>query len=542
MGIGGAVSETERMRAARRHGRRTPLAFAVAAACAALAVPGAARPTTEFKDGLAGWKGHHARLELVRGGVDARAVRVRLRPGIRRGSAFWIYRARRPIARTERGAMYRASAWVRAERGRGRLCLRVREVSGARLVRSARACARSTRRWRRLSLRYEAATDGSSLGISVLKPRSRRRDGFRVDRIVLRRVSRPVPPTPPATGASESAAPPVSAPTVPAPSPAGGPAIGAQFHCTWSFYSNPARSAVLDKLASAGVGWVRMDVSWAGMEDRGKGARNDWYIGMVDFCVDEARKRGMQVLVTLWLTPGWANGGRGERTPPANAADYADFAAWAASHWRGRVAAWEVWNEPDPWQSFWQGTTPEYVSLLKAAYPAFKSGDPAATVVLGGPSSNDDVWIKQVYSLGAKGSFDALATHPYQGIADAPPEHPDDGNRWWFTHLPAVRSVMVAYGDGDKPIWFTEMGWSSHADWSGVPNWQRGVTPEEQANFFVRSIEYAKRNYPYVPVMFWYKERANPSSGDVHLEGYGLLDGDLGERPVLGALRDYLRR
>jgi hypothetical protein len=540
MRSGGAVTETERMRALRRHRGRTPFAFAVAAACTALAVPGAAHPTTEtFEDGLTGWKGHRASLTLVRRGVDARAVRVRLRSGIRRASAFGIYRTPRPVAQTERGAEYHASAWVRDERGRGRVCLRLREVAGDRLVRAALSCARATRRWRRLSLRYQAAADGSALGISVLKPRARRRDGFRVDRIVLRRVSRPPAPT---TGSSPSTAPSLPAPTLPAPPRGSGPAVGAQFHCTWSFYSNPARSAVLDKLAAAGVRWVRMDVSWAGMEDRSKGARNAWYIGMVDFCVDEARKRGIQVLVTLWLTPSWANGGRGERTPPANPDDYADFAAWAASHWRGRVAAWEVWNEPDPWQPFWQGTTAEYVSLLKAAYPAFKSGDPGATVVLGGPSSNDDAWIRQVYSLGAKGSFDALATHPYQGIADAPPEHPDDGNRWWFTHLPAVRDVMVAYGDGDKPIWFTEMGWSAHPDWSGVPNWQRGVTPEEQANFLIRSIEYTKRNYPYVPVMFWYKERSNPSGGDVHLEGYGLLDAGLGERPVLGALRDYLHR
>jgi polysaccharide biosynthesis protein PslG len=534
------------MRPPRRHGGRTLVALAAAAAFTALTVPSAAQPTTaeSFRDGLRGWKGHRASLKLVRRGVDARAVRVRLRPGMRRPSAFWIYRNPRPIARTERGASYRASAWVRTERGRSRLCLRVREVSGSRLVRARRSCSRATRRWRRLSLRYRAVADGSALGISVLKPRARRGDGFRVDRIALRRVpSRTRPANPPTPGTSvPTTAPPSPAPSLPVPAPAGGPAVGAQFHCTWSFYSNAARSAVLDKLASAGVRWVRMDVGWAGIEDRSKGSRNAWYIGMVDFCVDEARKRGMQVLVTLWLTPGWANGGRGDRVPPTNPSDYADFAAWAAAHWRGRVAAWEVWNEPDPWQEFWQGTTPEYVSLLKAAYPAFKSGDPAATVVLGGPSSNDDAWIRQVYSLGAKGSFDALATHPYQGIADAPPEHPDDGNRWWFTHLPAVRNVMLAYGDGDKPIWFTEMGWSAHADWSGVPNWQRGVTPEEQAAFFIRSIEYTKRNYPYVPVMFWYKERTNPSGGNVHLEGYGLLDGDLDERPILGALRDFLQR
>jgi hypothetical protein len=317
-------------------------------------------------------------------------------------------------------------------------------------------------------------------------------------------------------------------------------AVGAHFHCNQTQYSNADRMAVLDKLKAGGVSWVRIDTAWDGIEDAAKGARNGWYIEMVDFCVDEARKRGLNVLIMLWLTPAWANGGQSNKMPPANPQDYADFARWAASHWRGRVAAWEVWNEPDPWQQFWQGTTEQYVALLKAAYPAFKAGDPNARVVLGGASSNDDEWIAKLYALGAKGAFDVVATHPYQGVADAPPEHPGDGNRWWFAHLPAVREVMVDNGDGGKPIWFTEFGWSAHANRPGTPNWQRGVTPEQQADYAVRAIRYTRAHYPYVPVMFWYKDRASPLGSDPYYEGYGLLNSDLSERPVYRALKREL--
>jgi len=318
------------------------------------------------------------------------------------------------------------------------------------------------------------------------------------------------------------------------------PAIGTQFHCNSNFYTDSDRLAVLDKLKAAGVTWVRIDTAWAGIEASAKGDRNAWYLRMVDFCVNAARRRGIHVLITLWRTPAWANGGRGELVPPTNPADYADFARWAAEYWKGRVNAWEVWNEPDPNQTFWQGTTSQYVDLLKAAYPKFKAGDPNAPVVLGGPSSNDDAWIESVYSLGAKGSFDVLATHPYQGLADAPPEYPDDGNRWWFTHLPAVRNVMAKYGDAGKPIWFTEFGWSAHDNWAGIANWQRGVTPAQQGDYFIRAIKYTQTNYPYVPVMFWYKERAQPGSTNVHEEGYALLNADLSERPVYSALKSFL--
>ena len=282
---------------------------------------------------------------------------------------------------------------------------------------------------------------------------------------------------------------------------------------------------------------MRIDVAWDGIEDTAKGARNQWYIRMVDTCVNEARARGMQVLVTLWLTPGWANANQGNRVPPSNPQDYADFARWAATYWAGRVSAWEVWNEPDPAQSFWLGTVQQYVTMLRAAYPALHAGDPPTEVVLGGPSSNDDGWIGQVYALGGRTGFDILATHPYQGLGDAPPEHADDGHRWWLSHLPAVRNVMNQYGDGTKPIWFTEFGWSEHANWPGIPNWQRGVTPEVQADYLVRAVHYTAANYPYVPVMFWYKERTQPGGSDAHQDGYGLLRSDLSPRPALAALQ-----
>jgi hypothetical protein len=300
------------------------------------------------------------------------------------------------------------------------------------------------------------------------------------------------------------------------------------------------RAAVLDKLKAAGVTWVRIDFAWDGVEDAGKGARNAWYIGMMDTCVNLARARGINVLATLWLTPGWANGWQSNRVPPSNPLDYADFAQWAADHWRGRVAAWEVWNEPDPWQQFFQGTSAQYASILTASYPRFKAGDPNALVVLGGPSSNDDAWVSQLYGLGVKGSFDVLASHPYQGVADAPPEQADDGHRWWFTHTPALRSVMVANGDGAKPIWFTEFGWSAHDNWTGIAEWQRGVSTLQQGDYLVRAHRYAKANWPYVGAMFWYKELATPGSTNVHEEGYALLDSNLAERPVYGALKAYL--
>jgi len=452
------------------------------------------------------------------------------------GAASGSAPVRETVLTTTAGETYVASARVRSQRS-GRACLRIRERLGPSRVGGVSRCVRTTRRWQRVaSVSYQTHRAGSRVSVALL--RSRPHPGrLSVGSMKLSPLRKcrprnctPPPPPPP---------PPPPAPPPPPP-PGNGPAVGAQFHCNWSFYTNPDRLTVLNELAAAGVRWVRIDTSWAGIEDGYKGARNASYIGMVDFFVNEARARGLNVLMTLWMTPGWANGNQGNLVPPTNPQDYADFAHWAAGHWQGRVAAWEVWNEPDPAQSFWQGSVDQYAALLRAAYPGFKAGDPATKVVLGGPSSNDDAWIRQIYSRGTKDFFDIVATHPYQGLADAPPETADDGHRWWFTHLPAVRQVMLDYGDAAKPIWFTEFGWSAHANWAGIPNWERGVTPEQQGDYFVRALQYTSANYPYVPVAFWYKERTLPGENDVHQAGFGLLDGTLAERPVYTRLKSYL--
>lgn len=315
------------------------------------------------------------------------------------------------------------------------------------------------------------------------------------------------------------------------------PAVGVQFHATWSSYTDAQRTEVLDKMAAAGVKWVRIDLGWASLQET-RGSYSQWYVDLVDRTVDAARARGIHVLGTLWMTPAWANGGAGTSAPPTSSADYASALGWAAKHWQGRIDAWEVWNEPNL-TDFWSGSTAQYVQLLRAAYPAVKANDPGALVVLGGPSENDTNWLAAAYAAGMHGSFDVMSTHPYMGMADAAPEQPDDGSIWTISHVGAVHNLMVQNGDGSKPIWFTEFGWSSHDNWAGVENWNRGVTAAEQGDYFVRAVKYVAANYPYVTNVFWYEERNN-TSGNVQLDNYGLLNHDLTPKPAYDAIKTYL--
>ena len=320
------------------------------------------------------------------------------------------------------------------------------------------------------------------------------------------------------------------------------PEVGVQFHGRWADTTDEQRARFLDQLAAAGALWVRLDVSWAMLQPEGPDSYDlAWGVPFVDRVISMITSRGMRPLVTLWLTPGWANGGAGERTLPDDPADYARAAQWAAQRWQGQVPAWEVWNEPNS-EDFLTGADPaQYAALLKAAYPAIKAGAPEATVVFGGTQLNDTDWIERAYDAGASGSFDAMATHPYMSPADLPPEAPNDGTGNRLRHLIAVRELMVERGDEDLPIWLTEFGWSAHPDTGDEQPWQRGVTEQEQADYLLRTVRLVREDMPYVTHMFWYTDRDRPDRGP-QLGGYGLFDPALSPKPAFDALAQYLAR
>jgi hypothetical protein len=116
-----------------------------------------------------------------------------------------------------------------------------------------------------------------------------------------------------------------------------------------------------------------------------------------------------------------------------------------------------------------------YTELLKAAYPAIKASQPDSTVVAAGLNrvwATDDppTFVNAMYQLGAKGSFGAMAMHPYvypNGLAI------DDHNGW--SDVERVYQLMGDDGDGGKKIWLTEIA----APTSAPP--AAGVSQDEQA-------------------------------------------------------------
>ena len=315
------------------------------------------------------------------------------------------------------------------------------------------------------------------------------------------------------------------------------PAIGMNVHAMWS--DAPVLTAVETSLANAHVGWLRIDVGWQSLQDTSRSAWSAYHLAELDAVVNGARAHGQHLLLTVWGTPRWANGGKAKTVPPTAASDYGNAIGVLANRYRGRVEAWEIWNEPNHPNYFASHDPVAYAALVKAAYPAVKAADPSALVVAGSTSYNDVGWLGQAYAAGMGGNFDVLSTHAYQGLADAPPEAPAAGSIYRFTNLSAVHDLMAAHGDAAKKIWVTEFGWSAHANQGTEANWERGVTPQQQADYLVRAVELARVAYPYVDHLFWYNAR-DRSDTDLHSNSYGVMRTDLSPKPALTALAAYL--
>ena len=289
-----------------------------------------------------------------------------------------------------------------------------------------------------------------------------------------------------------------------------------------------------DLMTSIGVRTVRVMMPWAGMEPN----PGQYDYGQVDMIVDAANARGMSVLGTLVSSPGWAvePGLAPISSPPASAATYGDFAGAAASHFRGRVSAYEVWNEPNAamsWTSGPQGPEPGvYAGLLKAAYPKIKAADPSA-LVLGGVvgavisffslTMDPVTFVEQMYAAGARGSFDALSYHPYQyttmfsaggNLANSP-----------ILQVAAIHDRMAANGDGGKKIWATEYGEpTSSAD-------------EATQAAYLTDFLSKWRTLPYAGPAYVYTTRDRNTGSGAPDDTFGLYRTDWSAKPAAAAVQ-----
>ena len=207
-------------------------------------------------------------------------------------------------------------------------------------------------------------------------------------------------------------------------------------------------------IAASGATWIRVEFQWQSVAPGGLSTAD---FSQMDAVVGAARAHGLNVLGLIDYSAGYANGGQDQMVPP-DATMYAGYAALLAKRYASRgVSHWEIWNEENL-ATFWNGGADAalYAKMLKEAYPAIKSANPSATVILGGfaPSGDDATnqspmtYLQALYAAGAMPYFDAVALHPYIY----------DDESWFTGAVPQLRQIMNQNGDAHKLIWLTETG------------------------------------------------------------------------------------
>lgn len=329
-----------------------------------------------------------------------------------------------------------------------------------------------------------------------------------------------------------------------------GQGVGVVSDLTW-YMSRTDMDRSITMMRDAGVQWVRASMNWATLEPNAKGVLDPWWMPELDYAIQRARAAGLQVLMPISDgVPYWASADPGKYTDasgkywnkawkPANFQDYADFSRTIVNRYKGfGVRHYEVWNEPN-YVRFWpSGPNPaDYTAMLRAAYPAIKQADPAATVVMGGTSGNDYTFLQGVYSAGGGAFFDVVAVHPYTDNVDPTACWYEGGTtryaKFAFCGIEEIRKTMLANGDS-RNIWLTEMGWSTSAV-------AKGVTEAVQADYLAKA--FAKiESYPYVTNSFWYSFRSNwwTNNNSADLEAnYGLVRVDFSLKPAYSAFKAY---
>lgn len=309
------------------------------------------------------------------------------------------------------------------------------------------------------------------------------------------------------------------------------------------------RERTLAMARAAGIAWARQQFPWEEIEP----ARGEFNWEKYDGIVDLYLKNGLQIIARLDRPPPWARtnpSGTGSSGPPDDLNWYGDFIEAFAQHYKGKIYLFQIWNEPNLARE-WNDAPinpAAYVSLLKVAFTRAKAVDPniriltaPLAITLGEPypkgenvyrNMNDLLFLDEMYAAGAKTYFDILSANAF-GL-ESPPDEPPDPGKLNFQRVALERQVMEKNGDSDKSVWIDEYGWNAPPP--SIPDsrliWGR-VTEEQQADYTVRGIGFARKNWKWAGVVsIWYFRQV----GDITLNNpeyyFRMVDVDFTPRPV----------
>jgi polysaccharide biosynthesis protein PslG len=330
----------------------------------------------------------------------------------------------------------------------------------------------------------------------------------------------------------------------------------------WIYDQNP--QPVVTWVNELGAKWALHQFSWYQIEFEKGVYRWD----KTDRAVEEMNRAGINVILHAVHSPPWMWGGADKVTYPTDVKEFGRFMRAAAERYKGKVAAFQIWNEPNlAIEAGKYVVAARYAALLKEGYTAVKSVDPNY-VVISAPLTptgvndpykavDDVIFLRRLYAYNGgelKGYFDVLGAHP--GSNANPPEKlapgdPGPGPGWnthpsfYFRRIEQLRQVMVENGDARKQLWLTEFGWASTQNPAAGFEYAAQNTEQEQADYIGRAFRMGRDKYAWMGPMLVFQLNfalpnvtENPNDERV---AWGLIRRDGSKRPSFLAFQEYAR-
>lgn len=259
---------------------------------------------------------------------------------------------------------------------------------------------------------------------------------------------------------------------------------------------------------------VKQTFAWSDIEPE----RGQWDFSNGDAILEGLEARQLSVVARLTNTPYWAlpNQSLPEGVldaPAENIEDWANFCRVIAERYRGRIDAYQLWNEPNLTRE-WGGLPPnagELVRFIAACSEAIRSVDPDAILISPGlaPTGTydatavpDDIFLQQMYDHNFQNYINVVGVHaPGYSAPEVPPEEGSGGHRFFtFRRVEDMRRIMVANGDAARQMAILEMGWTT--DQIDPDYAWYAVDEAQQAENLVAAFQYAADHWrPWIGLM-----------------------------------------
>jgi hypothetical protein len=279
---------------------------------------------------------------------------------------------------------------------------------------------------------------------------------------------------------------------------------------------------------------IRVEIPWSALEPRRQGELDPTALAYTDYLVNRASAAGIKVLALAMGTPCWASSApasllascragvesRADAWPPREPNAFGSFVAFLAARYGAKLAAIEVWNEPDQANEDYLAGPDKahhYAAILRAAYPAIKRADPAMTVLGGSLVGSNGAFLRALYAAGIKGYYDGLSVHFYNLV---------------LASLRYTHEVQLQNGDS-TPLWLNEFGWSSCWPRQRVQQEQACVTEQTQA-INLRNTYRELARTPWVASDIMYGLQGT------RREDFGIVSETGAHKPSFAALRSVL--